>query len=142
MPFLLRNNLHFTSSVLLLLQHQLPNVSSFKWNQFALKRNSSRKQMYQKAISNCNIPTFFSAANWNSAKSTQNWTEPVVNGMNRITSVSIVSDYGLNDSGSIPSRGPPRLLSNGYRGFFPRHIAWPGRDADHSPPSSAEVKKD
>jgi hypothetical protein len=50
------------------------------------------------------------------------------------SSVSIVSDYGLDDRGSIPDRaenfssslcvqtgsgGPPSLLSNGYRGSFP-----------------------
>jgi hypothetical protein len=50
-------------------------------------------------------------------------------------SVSIVSDYGLDDRGSIPDRGsgfflkplhpdrllgPPSLLYNGYRGSFPR----------------------
>jgi hypothetical protein len=53
----------------------------------------------------------------------------------RGSSVSIVSDYGLDDRGSIPDRargfplqtlrpdrlwGPPSLLSNGYRGSFPR----------------------
>jgi hypothetical protein len=31
--------------------------------------------------------------------------------------------------------GPPSLLSNGYRGHFPQ-----GREADHSLPTSAEVK--
>jgi hypothetical protein len=30
---------------------------------------------------------------------------------------------------------------NRYRGLFPQGKARPGRDADHSPPSSAEVKK-
>jgi hypothetical protein len=49
-------------------------------------------------------------------------------------SVSIVSDYRLDDRGSIPDRckgffslacvetswGPPSLLPNGYRGSFPR----------------------
>jgi len=38
--------------------------------------------------------------------------------------------------------GPPSLLSNGYRGPFPGGKARPGRDADHSPPSSAEVKNE
>jgi hypothetical protein len=33
--------------------------------------------------------------------------------------------------------GPPSLLYNGYRGK-----ARPGRDADHSPPSSAEVENE
>jgi len=33
---------------------------------------------------------------------------------------------------------PPSLLYNGYR-VFPGGKVRPGRDADHSPPSSAEV---
>jgi hypothetical protein len=34
-----------------------------------------------------------------------------------------------------------QVLSNGYRRFFPRGKARPGRDADHSPPSNgAEVE--
>jgi hypothetical protein len=37
--------------------------------------------------------------------------------------------------------GPPNLLFNGYRDFFPRRLKRPGREADHSPPASAEVKK-
>jgi hypothetical protein len=32
--------------------------------------------------------------------------------------------------------GPPSLLSNGYRG-----VKRPGREVDHSPPASAEVKR-
>jgi hypothetical protein len=36
--------------------------------------------------------------------------------------------------------GPPRLLSNGYRLYIPMGKERPGRDADHSRPSSAEVK--
>jgi hypothetical protein len=75
----------------------------------------------------------------------------------RGSSVSTVSDYELDDRGSIPDRGrgfffqllrpdrlwgPPSLLPNGYRGSFPRGKARPGRDADHSPPSSAEVENE
>jgi hypothetical protein len=30
----------------------------------------------------------------------------------------------------------------GTGGSFPGGKAWPGRDADHSPPSSAEVKNE
>jgi hypothetical protein len=37
--------------------------------------------------------------------------------------------------------GPPSLLYNGYR-VFPRGKVRPGRDADHSPPSSAEVMEE
>jgi hypothetical protein len=61
----------------------------------------------------------------------------------------MMSSYGLDDPSSIlgktgffstpqhPGRlwGPPNLLSNGYRG-----AKQPGREADHSPPSSTEVK--
>jgi hypothetical protein len=37
--------------------------------------------------------------------------------------------------------GPPSLLSNGYKGFFPWGKA-AGDEADHSPPSSAVVKNE
>jgi hypothetical protein len=33
-------------------------------------------------------------------------------------------------------------FTNGYRGSFPWGKARPGRDADHSPPSSAKVKNE
>jgi hypothetical protein len=36
--------------------------------------------------------------------------------------------------------GTPSLLSNGYRGLFPRGVKQPGREANHSPPSTAEAK--
>jgi hypothetical protein len=35
----------------------------------------------------------------------------------------------------------PRNLSNGYRGALSAALKQPGRDAYHSPPASAEVKK-
>jgi hypothetical protein len=71
------------------------------------------------------------------------------------SSVSIVSGYGLDDRGSIPGRGKmifplacvqtgsgahPASCTIGTGGPFPGGKARPGRDADHSPPSSAEVK--
>jgi hypothetical protein len=36
--------------------------------------------------------------------------------------------------------GPSSLLSNGYQGLFPWGVKRSGREADHLPPSSAEVK--
>jgi hypothetical protein len=70
---------------------------------------------------------------------------------------SVATGYGLDDRGvgvriSVGARifsslrrpdrfwGPPILLSNGNGGSFPR-VKRPGREADHSPPTSAEVKK-
>jgi hypothetical protein len=66
-----------------------------------------------------------------------------------------VSDYDLDDRGSIPDRGRgffsipsiqtgsgahPASYLMGTGGSFPGGKARPGRDADHSPPSNAEVK--
>jgi hypothetical protein len=75
----------------------------------------------------------------------------------RISSVSIVSDYGLDDQ-AIGVRSPagakdfssilcvqtgsgphPASCTMGTGGPFLRGKARLGRDADHSPPSSAEV---
>jgi hypothetical protein len=82
--------------------------------------------------------------------------------MNRIcgepgSSVSIVSHYGLDDR-AIEVRSPaeikdfssslcvqtgsgahPDSCTMGTGGPFPGDKARPGRDADHSPPSNAEV---
>jgi hypothetical protein len=73
------------------------------------------------------------------------------------SSVRIVSDYRLDDRAievqyvAEAKRiflyplcpdclwGPPSLLSNGYQGSFSGGKARPGRDTDHSLPSSAEV---
>ena len=69
------------------------------------------------------------------------------------SSVDIATGYGLDGSGSNPGGdeifrtcpdrpwGPPSLLYNRYR-VFPGGKKRPGRDADHSPPSSAVVKKE
>jgi hypothetical protein len=76
--------------------------------------------------------------------------------MNRDSSVGITLGYGLDDRGSrvqFPAgagnsslhhhvqNGPPSLLSNGYQGLFPQGVKRPWREADHSPPSSAEIKE-
>jgi hypothetical protein len=68
----------------------------------------------------------------------------------RGSSVGIAMGYGLDDRDSIPGRGkklfstpqrldqlwcPRSLISSGYKG-----LKWPGPEADHSPPCSAEVK--
>jgi hypothetical protein len=77
--------------------------------------------------------------------------------VSRDSSLSIATGCGLDDRGvgvrvpvwsrivSSPNRadrlwGPPNLLSNGYQGFSTLGKR-PGREADHSPPASAEVKK-
>jgi hypothetical protein len=71
-----------------------------------------------------------------------------------LTYVTIIVYFGLTagrpgNCGYISGRaqhpdrlwGPLSLLSNGYRGFFPHRVKRLGREAYHSPPSSAEVKK-
>jgi hypothetical protein len=72
--------------------------------------------------------------------------------------VGIATTYGLDDrevgiripvgsrifsSPRRPGRlwSPSSLLSNEYRGLFPRVLKWPGREAAHSPPASTQVKK-
>jgi hypothetical protein len=37
--------------------------------------------------------------------------------------------------------GTPNVLSNGYGGTVSPGVKRPGREADHSPPASAEVNK-
>jgi hypothetical protein len=68
-------------------------------------------------------------------------------------SAGIATDYGLEGPGiesrwgeifrTCPDRpwGPPSLLYNGYR-VFPEGKVRPGRDAVHSPPSSALVMEE
>jgi hypothetical protein len=36
--------------------------------------------------------------------------------------------------------GSTSLLSDGYRGALSPGVKWLGREADHSPPTSAEIK--
>jgi hypothetical protein len=78
----------------------------------------------------------------------------IING-SRGSSGSIVADYGLDDRGSIQtedfssslcvqtgSGAHPASYAMGTGGPFPGGKARPGRDADHSPPSSSEVKNE
>jgi hypothetical protein len=79
-------------------------------------------------------------------------------GRSRDSSVDIATGYGLDDQGvgvwvpvssrifSSPRRpdrlwGPPSLLSNGYKGAVSPVLKRPERETDHSPPTSAEVRK-
>jgi hypothetical protein len=72
-------------------------------------------------------------------------------GRSRGSSVSIVSDYGLDNQGPIPDKDRIFLLASASRPalgptqppvqWIPRVIS-PGRDADHSPPSSADVENE
>jgi len=80
--------------------------------------------------------------------------------MSRVSSGSIVSDYGLDDR-AIGLRSPavekdfssilcvqigsgvhPAFCTVGTGCSFPGAKARSGRDADHSPPSSAEVENE
>jgi hypothetical protein len=75
----------------------------------------------------------------------------------RDSAVGIATGYGLDGRGvgvrvpvgerffSPPRppdrlRGPPSLLSNGYWGLLSPGVKRPGREADHLPPTIAEVK--
>jgi hypothetical protein len=67
------------------------------------------------------------------------------NGVSRGSSGSIVSDHGLEDFSSSPcvqtgSGAHPVSYPMGTGDPFPRDKVRPGRDANDSPPSSAEVK--
>jgi hypothetical protein len=72
-----------------------------------------------------------------------------------VSSVGRATDYGLDGPGIEPRWGggeifracpdrhwvPPSLLYSGHRAF-PGGKVGPGRDADHSPPSSAEIMEE
>jgi hypothetical protein len=75
--------------------------------------------------------------------------------MSQDSSIHIATACGLDDRGSISGGGrrsdssllhpdrfwvPLSLLSNRYRGVLSLEVKRPEHDADHSPPSAAEVK--
>jgi hypothetical protein len=89
---------------------------------------------------------------------TMAFLSPTRLGWSRDSAVGIATGYRLDDRGievrvpvgsrifSSPHRshrlwGPPSFLYNGYWGLFPPGVKQQGREADHSPPASAEVKK-
>jgi hypothetical protein len=75
------------------------------------------------------------------------------NRRSRDSLVGIATGYGLDERVPVGSRifssprrpdrlwGPPNLISNGYRGAISPGVKRQVREADHSLPASAEVKK-
>jgi hypothetical protein len=71
---------------------------------------------------------------------------PQSSNWNRLFSIAL--GYGLDSQGTIPGRSKvffffiaSRLaLRPGTKGLFLLGVEWQGHEADHSPPSSAEVK--
>jgi hypothetical protein len=70
--------------------------------------------------------------------------------MNLVGSVGLATGYGLNDKGrsSSPAKVMTFLFCTSFRpvmGFMQHPVSpvanLPGREADHSPPTSAEVAK-
>jgi hypothetical protein len=49
-------------------------------------------------------------------------------------------DFSLHSQCPDQPSDSRSLISNGYRGLLPAGLKRPGREADHSPPTSAEVK--
>jgi hypothetical protein len=107
--------------------------------------NEGRQASNWFSAHNC-TPTLFRMDTFNSVQSQYG---------SRVSSGSIVSDYGLDDR-AIGVRSPagdfssllcvqtgsgahPASCTMGTGGPFPGAKARPGRDADHSPPSNAEA---
>jgi hypothetical protein len=61
---------------------------------------------------------------------------------NRISIIIIVVVVSSNPCVQTGSGAHPASCTVGTEGSFPGSKARPGRDADHSPPSSTEVKKE
>jgi hypothetical protein len=59
-----------------------------------------------------------------------------------VRSPTEAEDFSCNLCVQTGSGAHPASCTVGTRGSFPGGTARPGRDADHSPPSSAEVKKE
>jgi hypothetical protein len=59
-----------------------------------------------------------------------------------VRSPTVAEDFSSSPCVQNRSGAHPASYPMGTGGSFPRGKAWPGRDADHSPPSSAEVKNE
>jgi hypothetical protein len=59
-----------------------------------------------------------------------------------VRSPTEAEDFSSNPCVQTGSGAHPASCTMGTGGSFPGGRARPGRDADHSPPSSAEVKKE
>jgi hypothetical protein len=115
-----------------------------------------RRQLY---VLNCTIWKITNTLWSPSLIMANNYSRTIIDSEeSRNSAVDIATGYGLDDqwvrirvpvgariftSPCRPYRlwGPPSLLSNGYRGTLCPGVKRPGREADHSPPTSAEVKK-
>jgi hypothetical protein len=60
----------------------------------------------------------------------------------RVQYITEAEDFSSNLCVQTSSGAHPASYTIGTGGSFPRGKAWLGRDADHSPPSSAKVKKE
>jgi hypothetical protein len=58
----------------------------------------------------------------------------------RVRSPAGAKDFSSNLCVQTGSGAHPASCTMGTRGPFPRGKALPGRDGDHSPPSSAEIE--
>jgi hypothetical protein len=60
----------------------------------------------------------------------------------RVRSPARAKDFYSNLCIQIGSKAHPDSYPMGSRDPFPRRKEWPGHDTNHSPPSSAQVKKE
>jgi hypothetical protein len=128
-------------------QFRVDTISSLRSNS-----NCVRRVIFVKAY---NIPVIPQTRILVSFKTEYQYLESGIYCTSRGSSVSIVSDCGLDDRVRSPTEADdfssilcvqtgsgahPASCLMGTRGSFPGGKVRPGRDADHSPPSSAEVK--
>jgi hypothetical protein len=62
--------------------------------------------------------------------------------MTRVESLAEAKDFSSSLCVQTSSDTHPASCIMGARGPFPGDKGWPGHDADHSPPSSTELKNE